>query len=412
MAQQVLALQPPATPAQRRTAWTVLAHTAFERAEFDQAERAYVEVLALLPAQDAARNDMVERLAASVYKQGERARDAGQARDAVAHFARVATVAPQSAVRATAQYDAAAALIGLKDWDGAARTLEDFRQRYPKHALQAEVGNKLTRGLPGAAALGAGRRRVGAGGRQPARTHRLRARVAVAGGRAVRQGRLARRGRQGLRPVRDALPATAGAGHRGPLAHGRHRQGRRAAGARARVDAGHLPGRPGRRRRAQPRAPATWAAWPSLALAAPVFEAYRKVELVEPLARQLKLKKARLEDVLKAYAVAADYGVAEVSTAATFQVASLYQDFGRALMNSQRPKKLSKKELEQYDLMLEEQAFPFEEKAIELHELNARRAREGVYDDWVKRSFAALRELKPVRYAKNERVEGAIDAIR
>jgi transposase len=136
------------------------------------------------------------------------------------------------------------------------------------------------------------------------------------------------------------------------------------------------------------------------------------VALVEPLAKQLKLKKARLEDVLKAYAVAADYGVADVSTAATFQVAALYQDFGRALMNSQRPKKLNKKELEQYDLMLEEQAYPFEEKAIELHELNARRAREGVYDQWVKRSFAALGELKPVRYAKNERAEGVIDAIR
>ena len=46
-------------------------------------------------------------------------------------------------MRATAQYDAAAALIGLKDWDGAARTLEDFRQRFPNHPLQAEVGNKL-----------------------------------------------------------------------------------------------------------------------------------------------------------------------------------------------------------------------------------------------------------------------------
>jgi hypothetical protein len=62
--------------------------------------------------------------------------------------------------------------------------------------------------------------------------------------------------------------------------------------------------------------------------------------------------------------------------------------------------------------MLEEQAYPFEEKAIALHELNARRASEGVYDQWVKRSFAALRELKPVRYAKNERGEGVIDAIR
>src|SRR6185369_9820312 len=62
----------------------------------------------------------------------------------VAHFTRVASVAPQSPVRATAQYDAAAALIGLKDWDGAAKMLEDFRQRYPNHALQADVGSKLT----------------------------------------------------------------------------------------------------------------------------------------------------------------------------------------------------------------------------------------------------------------------------
>ena len=40
-------------------------------------------------------------------------------------------------------------------------------------------------------------------------------------------------------------------------------------------------------------------------------------------------------------------------------------------MDSERPKELSKVELEQYNVLLEEQAFPFEEKAIELHEVNA-----------------------------------------
>ena len=78
-----------------------------------------------------------------------------------------------------------------------------------------------------------------------------------------------------------------------------------------------------------------------------------------------------MEEALKAYAVAADYGVADVTTAATYHIAALYQDFGKALMTSQRPKKLSKVELEQYNVMLEEQAFPFEEKATELHEVNA-----------------------------------------
>ena len=50
-AKQVLALDPPATAAERRTAWTVIAHTAFERGAFDRAETAYADVLALTPEQ-------------------------------------------------------------------------------------------------------------------------------------------------------------------------------------------------------------------------------------------------------------------------------------------------------------------------------------------------------------------------
>jgi len=35
-----------------------------------------------------------------------------------------------------------------------------------------------------------------------------------------------------------------------------------------------------------------------------------------------------------------------------------------------------------------------------------------VYDKWVKSSFDALRELRPVRYGKTEVSEGVVDAIR
>ena len=151
----------------------------------------------------------------------------------------------------------------------------------------------------------------------------------------------------------------------------------------------------------------------ALALAQPAVTEYKKVALVEPLARQLKLKKAKFEDALKGYAVAAEYGVADVSTAATFHTAALYQDFGKAMLNSQRPKALKKKvEIEQYNLMLEDQAQPFEDKAIGLHEVNARRSAQGVYDEWVKKSFDALKQMKPGRYARAERAEGVVDAIR
>ncbi|MBI3367593.1 MAG: hypothetical protein HY021_03830, partial [Burkholderiales bacterium] len=123
----------------------------------------------------------------------------------------------------------------------------------------------------------------------------------------------------------------------------------------------------------------------------------------EPLPKNLKLKKARFDDALKAYAQAADTGAAEGATAATFHSAALYQDFGRAVLGSQRPKHLSRAEAEQYGVLLEEQAFPFEEKAVELHALNAQRTSQGLYDEWVKQSYAALRELRPLRYGKQER---------
>ena len=74
-------------------------------------------------------------------------------------------------------------------------------------------------------------------------------------------------------------------------------------------------------------------------------------------------------------------------------MADLYRDLARALLASERPTGLSAEELEQYDLLLEEQAYPFEEKAIGVHERNAGRARKGIYDQWVRDSYAALAEM-------------------
>jgi hypothetical protein len=55
--------------------------------------------------------------------------------------------------------------------------------------------------------------------------------------------------------------------------------------------------------------------------------------------------------------------------------------------------------------MLEEQAYPFEEKAIAVHETNAQRISAGVYNVWVRKSMEKLAELMPVRYAKPEKGE-------
>ena len=118
-----------------------------------------------------------------------------------------------------------------------------------------------------------------------------------------------------------------------------------------------------------------------------------------------------MEEVVDAYGKAADYGIEQVTTASTYRIGSIYYDFSRALLESELPKNLNDEELEQYEILLEEQAYPFEEKAIEIFEVNVQRIVEGVYDEWVRRSIAELGEIMPVRYAKTERSESLVDAI-
>jgi len=410
VAQQVLALEPPAPAAQRRVAWTVVAHTAFEAGAFDRSEKAYTEVLALTPEKEAGRNELVERLAASVYKQGEQARAAGQLRDAVGHFNRVATVAPQSSVRANAQFDAAAALIALKDWDGAARSLEDFRQRYPNHPLQAEVGGKLAVAYmeKGNWSQAAGEfERQSASSKDPKVARAALWQAAELHEKGGASALAAKTYERYLKQYPDPLETNLEARYRLAQIAKKDGNATREAALMKEIFVADQAGGAARTNRTR-----YLGAMGALVMAEPAYEAYRKVALVEPLAKNLKLKKTKMEDVLKAYSVAANYGVADVTTAATYHIAVVYQDFGKALMASQRPKKLSKLELEQYNVMLEEQAYPFEEKSMELHEVNAKRASEGIYDQWVKSSFTALKELRPVRYGKAERGEVVIDAIR
>jgi len=433
VAQQVLALQPPATPAQRRVAWTLVAHTSFEAGKFAEAEKAYGEVLALAPANDPARAELTERLAASIYKQGEQARTAGDNKAAAANFARVAVAAPGSAIRVNAEYDAAASLIALKEWAGAAKALEDFRQRYPKHPLQNDVTANLALAYSEQKLWAPAAAQYERIAQEPATTPeaQTRARAALwqaatlyeraaasdpdsvkagkprpsdaAANRALAAKDYDRYLKLYPSPLEPAIEA------RYRLAQLAHIDGNVAA-ENAQMHAIFLADQAGGATRTDRTR--TLGAMAALAAAQPAFEAYQKVTLVEPLAKNLKLKKARMDDVLKAYAVASDYGVAEVTTAATFHVANVYQDFAKSLTTSQRPKKLSKLELEQYNELLEEQADPYVEKAIELHGINARRTTQGIYDEWVRKSFDALKTLQPARYNKTEKSEATVDAIR
>jgi hypothetical protein len=314
-------------------------------------------------------------------------------------------------VSANADFDAAALLITEKQWDQAIVVLETFRRSFPQSPLQPDVTRKLAVAYseskqPGPAAAEF-ERIAQTPGESPDIQREATLRAAdlyeTAGNLAKSRAMLeafVKRFPQPLNPAMEArnrlsvMAAKAG----DSTAHDYWLKeiiaADRAAGA-AHTD----------RSRAL-------AAKATLALAAPVREEFVRIKLVAPLKKSLADKRKAMEAALKAYTQAADYQVSEVTTAATFESAELYRQLAKDLMSSERPGNLSKDELEQYNVLLEEQAFPFEEKSIKLHEVNTARSKEGTYDEWVQKSFAALAQLNPGRYAKVEQSEPLAESIR
>ena len=135
------------------------------------------------------------------------------------------------------------------------------------------------------------------------------------------------------------------------------------------------------------------------------------MRLSAPLKKSLLVKRNALEGAMDGYKKAAEYHVAEVTTAATYEMADLYAVLAKDIMASERPKNLKGEELAEYNSLLEEQVFPFEEQAIKAHELNTARAKDGVYDEWVKKSFQALAQLKPARYGKTEVTQDVVASL-
>jgi len=133
------------------------------------------------------------------------------------------------------------------------------------------------------------------------------------------------------------------------------------------------------------------------------FKQFTEIRLTTPLEASLERKKQLLKEALDYYSRTVDFKVPEYITAATYKVGLLFEEFRNALLESERPGGLTTEQFDQYNFLLEEQAYPFEEKAITAYETNVRRAQEGeLYDEWIQKSYQRLAKLLPAKYARDE----------
>jgi TolA-binding protein len=410
-AQMLLARQPPVDGAKQRIAYTVIANSNFEQGHFDKAETGYASAQALMPANDPERTAIVDRLAASIYKQGEQKSQSGDSAGAVEDFLRVSKEAPSSKVRANADFDAGALLIAQKQWDRAIVVLEGFRRNFPQSSLQPDVTRKLAVAYSESNHPGEAAAEFELIAATPTESADLQREATLQAADLYDKAGNATKSRAMLEAFVKRFPQPLN-----PAMEARNKLSLIAAKfgdlntrdfwLREIVNADRAAGT------ARTDRSKALAAKATLTLAAPAREEFMRIKLVSPLKKSLAEKRKAMETALKAYSQAADYQVAEVTTAATYESAELYRQLGKDLMSSERPNNLSKDELEQYNVLLEEQAFPFEEKAIQLHEVNTARVKDGTYDEWVQKSFAALAQLNPGRYAKVEIGEQQVESIR
>lgn len=404
-ARQVLETRAPAALAQQ--AWVVVADSQFALARHEEAEDAYRRLLAGTGGAPEARAEWQRRVAITLYRRGELARGEQRWRDAAQLFERAGDAAPEPTLRAAADYDAASAYVELKDWPGAQRSLERFRARHPSHALIADADRKLATAYER--------------GGQHAAAAQVYARIAQ---RAEETPELRRDAawRSASLYDRASAPAAAIAAYESyvrawpqPLATAQQARrrladlesqspGRAQHWLRAIVDADTASG-------VRDDGSRQLAAQASLELGrAQAMEAAR-VSLrggeAARLAQRLKLTQSAVATLDRAAA----FGYADTTTAAAYELGAMYRELARALLASERPAGLQPLEREQYELLLEEQAFPFEEKAIAAHENNLSRLRQGLWNEWIRRSSLALADLVPVKYAKRDERENSYDSL-
>jgi tetratricopeptide (TPR) repeat protein len=405
VSKQFLEHEPAMSPALRQTAWSLLAQAEYGAGDYQAAEHAYGRAIELTRREDPRRLALGKGRAAAIYKQAEQRQAQGDRSEAAALYLRAADAAPDSSIQPKAQYDAATSLLAIEAWHDAIRTLEQFRADHPEHPLQEKATQKLAyaydrsdRKLKAAAEY----RKLGEGQLEAG----VRREAWMRAAELYHQAGQDREAIQTLEAYLSRFPKPADAAvdamrqladlelANGNAVRRRHwldkivKLDRKAGNAQTQVAAAHA----------------------TLELAEDRLLAFRSIRLVKPLKKSLATKLREMKQALKVYEAAIGYGVAPVTSAAKYNIASMYEELSQELRASERPADLGAEALAQYELLLEQQAAPFEQQAIQIYASNVRQAGGQEIDRWVEKSRQRLNVLRSERISGTGSTSGPVDA--
>ncbi|WP_340679843.1 tetratricopeptide repeat protein, partial [Paraglaciecola sp.] len=357
-AQRLLAWQPLVATTEQNAAKLVIAHSQFALLDYSAAEASYQDIVLSLANDDPRFSDLQERLAASIYKQGELHVAQNYLPLAVNDFLRVVAKTPDTVIRISAQYDAATYLLEMREWQQGIDLLEDFRQRFSQHPLSADIGDKLILAYQQNESWQQAAGELMVLWQQNPDSEEGRQALYVAAQYYYKVGAT----QQALEAYRDyahayPLPVAEATEARYILSEiyfKAQEDDKRRFWLNKLIEGDQQTQQdPNIERSDRSR---YLAAMSSLVFAQDRLASFKNIQLSLPLKSSLARKKVALEQSLAAFNQVVDYQVEEFTTAANFYLGDIYHQLARDLMASSKPKDLNALELEQYELLLEEQA--------------------------------------------------------
>lgn len=392
-------------PQRQYTANFIKARALFETANYSEAEAVYTSMLASPGLQNAQRHSLTDNLALSVYRQAEQYRDDKDFAGATRNFVRISKIAPESDIAATALYDAIALAMQYESWQNAIDFIEQFKGLYPQHKLTNDVTKKLSvaylKSNQGDKAAREFERIANLEENDETRMAALWQAAELYESKGDLEGAI-RSYRSYANTYTKPYAQYVESMHKLSELYQKQRDTEKAqfwllklansdqyASEKERSDRTIF-----------------LAAQAALTMAEVSQQQFDRSKLNAPLQANLRKKKKLMQETIKLYGKASSFGLSDITTKATYEIGKIYRDFSVALLESERPDNLSSDELVQYEILLEDQAFPFEDKAIEFYETNIKRSRDGINNEWLKKSHSALGELFPVRYARKGKAGG------
>ena len=386
------------------------AESYFKLKEYAESESLYNKLLQIKSLSKKQRKDFTDKLALSIYKQGEIAQKNQDAAAAIKHYARIATVASSSQIAATGLYDAIALNMQHKQWISVISEIKLFQRLYPRHKLQTDVSKKLSaaylssnQGIKAAAEL----EKISSTSSNAAIKSAALWQAAALYEEKNKTDDAIRSYEEYAKKFKTPYPqyfesmqkltelyATKGSAWKTGYWQKKIIEADKKALNNVKTD---------RTRFISSNA--------NLGLARSEKVRFDGLKLTLPLKKSLKKKKFAMLSSVRLYGDASKYKIYEVTTEATYAIALIYKNFSTALLESDRPKSLNAEELDQYEILLEDKAFPFEDKAIEFFEINLSRIKDGNYNQWIRKSHKELKDLFPARYDRKPKIEAYINIL-